>query len=153
MELKISGLDQVQRRLREAPNTLVAKSFAKALDRAGGVIAAEVERRTPIGPEGDLKEHVIVKVEVDTAARGGSALIGFSSATSGRTGKPMDLIAYWVEYGHRLVGHGKRKKDRKDLGKVPPHPFMRPAFDASADRAVEVFGDTLIDSLSDVEHS
>lgn len=146
MELRISGLAQVQQRLKDAPSLLVAKAHYKALDRAAGVIAAEVEARTPEGEEGLLKENVITNVVVDPKSRGGTAAVGFSSATSEVTGKPADVIALWVEYGHEHVS-----RSGKLLGQVQAHPFMRPAFDASADQAIKVFADTLIDSLSVIE--
>ena len=146
MQIQIQGLEQVQKRLKEAPSLLVAKSFYKALDRAIGVLAAEVEARTPEGEEGLLKESVITDVKIDDRHRGGSAAVGFSSEQSERTGRPQDLIAFWVEYGHELLSHSG-----KPIGHVPAHPFMRPALDAVGDQVIEVFGDTLIDSLSDIE--
>ena len=147
MELRISGLAQVQERLKNAPSLLVSRAFHQALDRAAGVIAAEVEMRTPEGEEGLLKENVIVVVDVEAGAKGGSAAVGFNHVQSERTGKPADLIAFWVEYGHRMVAH-----DRKTvLGQVQPRPFMRQAAQASGDQAIEVFQDTLIERLSVIE--
>lgn len=40
-------------------------------------------------------------------------------------------VVRWLEFGHRLV-RGKRQ-----VGTVEPHPFIRPAFDTSKDRAGE----------------
>jgi len=142
MDIQITGLQEVQRRLTEAPSVLVEKVFTQALDRAAGVIAAELEARTPVGEEEELAENVIVKVAIDPGKRGGTAAVGFSSRQSSRTGKPFDLIALWVEYGHRLLSH-----KRKAIGHVPAHPFMRPAALASADKAAETFADVLIENL------
>ena len=50
----------------------------------------------------------------------------------------------WVEYGHAMVGH---RPGKKDLGTIPPHPFMRPGFDASADAAVDAFAESLAATL------
>lgn len=150
MELRITGLEQVQRRLKEAPSLLVAKAFHQALDRAAGVFAGEVEMRCEEMEE--LAENVIVDVEVDVAKQGGTAFVGFSHTPSERTGKPLDLIAMWIEFGHMVLTH---KGETPSHGKthVPADPFMRPAFDAAAERALEVFQETLIDGLSVIEES
>lgn len=148
MDITITGLEEVQKRLQAAPRTLATKAFLKPLDRAAGVIAAEVEARTPEGETGLLKESVITKVELDSEGRGGSASVGFNSQISERTGKPQDLIAYWVEYGH--VQKSRRKKE---TGHVPAHPFLRPAADTAGDRAIEVFAEALSENLSVIEES
>lgn len=149
MDLQITGLDQVQRALKDLPAQIVVKSYAKALDRAAGVVAAEVAARAEAlsesGSDTRLSEHVITKVEVDTNKRGGAASVGFDSTQDERTGKPMDSIASWVEFGHRQVTH---KPGSKEVGHVPEHPFVRPAFDSSADKATQVFAETLIEGLS-----
>lgn len=149
MDLQITGLDQVQKALRELPAKVVVTSYAKALDRAAGVIAAEVTARAEALPESGsdtpLSEHVITKTEVDTNQRGGAAAVGFDSSQDDRTGIPQDLKALLVEMGHRMLTH---QPGKKEVGHVAPHPFVRPAFEATADKAIEVFAETLIDGLS-----
>lgn len=151
MDLRITGLEQVQQALKELPAKIVVKSYAKALDRAAGVVAAELEARAEALPESGsetrLSEHVIVKVEVDTNKKGGTAAVGFDHSQDERTEKPMDVIAGWVEFGHRMVTH---KPGKKEVGHVPAHPFVRPAYEAVQDKAVEVFGETLMDGLSEI---
>jgi hypothetical protein len=150
MELRITGLEQVQRALQELPVEIVTVGFAKALNASAGVIAGAVETIAAGMPEYSdtpLSEHVVINVEVDGNRRGGTATVGFDKSADERTGIPQDLKAYLVEYGHLMVTH---KPDKKVVGIVHPKPFMRPAFEASADRAVEVFAETLIDSLSEV---
>lgn len=145
MQITISGLENVQRRLREAAPTIVIKSYAHALNRAAGVIAGEVQLRAEALPEASdtpLHEHVKVQTEIDTNAKGGISKIGFDSTPDERTGKPQDSKALWVEAGHRLTSH-----DGKQIGHVPAHPFMRPAFEAAADRAIGVFAATLNEEL------
>jgi hypothetical protein len=151
VDLRITGLEQVQRALSELPTSVVVKGFAKALDKGAGVIAAEVSARAETldesGSQTRLFEHVTVNVEVDTAKRGGVGTVSFDKSLDERTGIPQDLKAYLVEFGHRMVTH---KPGKKEVGHVPAKPFLREAFEASADRAVEVFGETLIDSLSEI---
>ena len=149
MDLQITGLEQVQRAITELPAQIVVRSFARALDRAAGVIAAEVELRAEgLGESGSdtpLSEHVVTKTEVDTGKRGGVASVGFDTSRDERSGLPQDTKAMLVEFGHQQVTHRPKKKA---VGRVPPHPFMRPAFQASGDKAIEVFAATLIEGLS-----
>ena len=143
LDLRITGLEEVQRRLSDLSREIVSGAFPVALERASAVIADEVRTRTPEGAEGLLKRSVRVQTEVDTTRQRGGAVIGFTSQ-AGDNGIPQDHIAEWVEYGHRLVGH---KPGKADLGKVAMHPFMRPAFSVSADKAIDAFGEAITDYL------
>jgi hypothetical protein len=143
MGVEIVGLEDVLQRLDQLPGLIVAHAFAEALDRAGGVIAAEVEVRIPEGETEGLLEHIVVNVEIDPSLRGGSVAVGFSHAQA-ENGRPYDAIADWVERGHIMLSHDKKPTK---LEHVPRHPFMAPAFDASAQKAIEVFTQTILDYL------
>jgi hypothetical protein len=141
MTIQVKGLDEVMRRLRALGPTVLLPAVARGLDRAAGVIAAEVEGRLAArGDDSDtpLVEHLQVKTAVDPNSGGGRAKIGFDSTKDERTGKPQSLKAFWVETGHRMVTH-----DGKEVGHVPAAPFMRPAFDAAAEQAAAVFAETI----------
>ena len=150
MELQITGLDQVQTRLKQAGPTLAQKAYAKALKAAGEVLRKEVSDRAPVKteefkgsnslPPGALKADIQLQVKV--SEQGGGATIGPSRKTA--------YVARFVELGHRQVSHGK-KKGRKVIGHVPAKPFLRPAFDAAGDAAVQAFANSLIESLSVLE--
>jgi hypothetical protein len=147
MDLVINGLAQVQQQMRDLAPYLVVRSFARALDRGAGVIAAEIEQRAEQihdGSETPLSEHVITRVQVDTQKNGGVATVGFDSSIDERSGITQDLKAMLVELGHRQVTHRPKKRE---VGHVPAHPFVRPAFDLAGDRAVQVFGETLAEEL------
>ena len=73
------------------------------------------------------KRQLFIDVTVDENALGVDASVGFG----GKQGH----IANEVEYGHVMVTH---LPDKRDVGHVPAHPFMRPAFDASADQALSL---------------
>jgi HK97 gp10 family phage protein len=149
--IQIKGLEEVLRRMRGAADHIVIRSYARALDRAAGIIAAEVERRAETLPEVSdtpLHEHVTVKTEVDTQKRGGISRISFDQTPDARTGIPQDLKALFVEAGHKLIGH---HPGDKNIGQVTAHPFMRPAFEASREKAVSVFAATLKQELDNEE--
>jgi hypothetical protein len=137
---KITGLEDVQRMLDDAPRDLVARGFLKALQASADVIAEEVGVRTPIKSEdtggllerGELRASLRTDVQLDSQFRGGVARVGFGKAGA---------IANWIEWGHRLVGH--KSSGKKLIGEVKARPFLRPAFDSSADAAVDAFARSL----------
>lgn len=139
----ITGLEDVQRMLAEAPRDVVARGYLKALQAGANVIADEVEIHTPVKAEdtgglldkGVLRESLMIAIELDAQFRGGIAKVGF-----GKNGH----VALWVEYGHNMVGH---KPGKKPSGVVPAHPFMRPAADTKANAAIDAFATSLAQTV------
>jgi hypothetical protein len=145
--ITITGLAEVQAMLRDAPRHIVVSGFARAGRDAANVFEAELAVRTPVRTEtlwndetfsefrnqtgGGLRASVVSTVEVDAQGRGVHTQTGF-----GKQGH----VAAWVEFGHRMVTH---KPKKREVGFVPAHPFIRPAFEASGDRAIDVFARSL----------
>lgn len=149
MEVTVTGLAEVQRMLAEAPRTVVARGYLKALQAGANVIANAVEERTPVKAEdtgglldrGELRESLMIEVELDSQFRGGVARIGF-----GKNGN----VALWVEYGHRMVGHKYSKSGKQQIGDIQSKPFMRPAAAASAEAAIAAFAQSLEETVSSI---
>ena len=148
--IKVTGITEVQKMLAEAPKSVVARGFLKALDAGAKVFEQELEIRTPVlvsalmtvaekgkHHPGDLRRALMSLVTLDSQFRGGEAAVGY-----GKQG----FIANFVEYGHRMVTH---KPGKKHIGQVPAHPFMRPTFDAKADAALDAFAESLIGTLKE----
>ena len=136
MEIKISGIDEVQALLKAAPARIVRNSFARALAAAAVPVVQALTPRIPVRT-GDLAEHLMTDIAIDADGRGGSAQIGF-----GKEGWKARL----VETGHRMVDPHNPKTE---YAPVVAHPFMGPAASASADAAVEAFTEVMADSLRD----
>jgi HK97 gp10 family phage protein len=149
--ITVTGVEEVKQFLAEAPKTLVATGFLRALQAGGEVIRAAVEARTPVGGEklwneetfseiattgGALIQGLTMDVNLDSNFQGGIARIGFT--------REQAHVANWVEFGHRMVGH---KPKKKLLGQVEPHPFMRPALAESANAAIEAFGESMLETI------
>jgi HK97 gp10 family phage protein len=139
----IKGLKETQAAMHEFPRLLVARAFVKALRAGIDVLAEELLARTPEREEGDrdedlqhLKDAIVSEVILTDQLDGGTASVGF-----GKLGH----IANWLEFGHRMVTH---KPGLKEVGNVDPKPFMRPAFEAAAEQAMEAFGDVLQEELA-----
>lgn len=154
----ITGIEEVQAFLSEAPKVLIAQGYLKALQAGSDVIRAELDPRIPIRESdlvtvamkgerhpGDLKRALMVEITLDAKYRGGEANVGFGN---------QGFVARMVEYGHRLVGRKPKGMSRKRFreegkayGQVPPHPFMRPAADASADAAIAAVAKSLEETV------
>jgi hypothetical protein len=136
----VEGIDEVIAMLDQAPRVIVAGAFLKALQAAARVMSIELAIRTPSDPNhteitDKLNESQVTEIILDSQLRGGTVDIGF-----GKNGH----IALWVEFGHRMVGH---KPGKKLLGQVAAMPFMRPALDASYEKAVEAFATSMDESM------
>lgn len=130
----ITGIEETVRMLDQLPATVVANGYLRGLTAAGEVFENELHWSTPERDEGDrneekphLRDSIVADVQIDSRLRGGRVQVGFG---------PMGYVAYFVEWGHRMVGHEPGKKEE---GYVKAHPFMRAAFDRTADRAIEAF--------------
>lgn len=143
----VTGLAEVQRMLTEAPRLIVANAYLKALSAAADVMEATLYSVTPERDEGDrnedivhLRDAIVREIQLDSRFQGGTLDIGFGAE---------GFRALWVEYGHAMIGHKPDKKPLKP-GQIPPHPFMRRAFDQCADQCIEAFANTLESELRQI---
>jgi len=132
----------------------------KAVVAGARVIGAAMTERAPVldaktvGSDsldpGEIKANVKVRTrQIDGET---VALVG----PKGKDGQ-VSKIAYNVEYGHRMVVGGKSKLgpdgvfrgEGSVVGDVPPYPFLRPAFEASAEGAIEAVGVELGKQMKD----
>jgi HK97 gp10 family phage protein len=175
---QISGLETLLRRLDQVPLVLSREVARDGLQEAGEVIQAAAEanaaehRRT-----GDLEEDIIVQVQVSSDLRKSRVVVGpgypgpgVKTRKRGRYAGQQDtttspgIYAKFVELGHGKAGYSWRSrygsaKQRRRNGvevefgshDVPPHPWLKPAFDASADEAVEVLTERTREALDRID--
>lgn len=131
--------------LTEAPKIIVATAYVKAMTAAVRIIEGALWELCPEREENardedkiHVRESIMDMIEIDSRFRGAAAAIGFGN---------MSHVALWLEYGHRMVGHLPNKKQ---LGTVAPHPFIRRAFDESADAAIAAFANVLESELRNI---
>lgn len=155
IQIKIEGVEETCQILRDVPKVLVTKAFFKALDAAGTVFENAILANTPIDMKAALNaahgkrfkskvtgemigglgalvtglDHWIV---LDNQYRGGYVDSGFI--------KSLSHLAGWLEWGWMLTGH---KPLKKQIRPIPPTGFMRKAFDRSVEHAIDVFAETL----------
>ena len=152
--ITISGVEETLDLLTSAPRNIVILGYGRAARAAMNVVARELVARTPIEQAASKKKgrtgkawhdksraklvsSVKIDVTVDSGGNGVAASVGFAGEQA--------TVANALEYGHAMVTHAG-----ETIGQEKPHPFMRPAFDASADAALEAFTESLADTLKEI---
>lgn len=144
--VKVKGLEGVNAALNELGAKLARQSLRKGLRVVGAFWQGEVARLAPIGSvkdgdadPGELKDSIGFKVKTRGSEKKGSPASGYVLVgpqwTKGakRTESP-GLYGMFVELGLKTK-------------KYTMHPFMRPAFDSTSDKAIALFAKTLKDDL------
>ncbi len=142
ISIDTSELDGLAELLERFPLEVQNQMLSQALGAGASVvqiaiIQAAPVRVDPITPGSNaLKEPGMVKADIRVAKmkNGRGWLIGASSLTA--------YVVRWLELGYALVKGGHAKTDSHgggtgvQIGSVPGHPFLRPAFDASWHQAL-----------------
>jgi len=122
VRMKVEGGDKIARKLQMMAEE-VARTHMRECALAGAeVIRAEIETTAP-RKTGTLAGDIQKEVKKQTKSRVDIHVGPGSEGWHGRL----------VEDGHAIVVDGKK------VGDVPPHPFMRPAFDAKTGEAYDAF--------------
>lgn len=131
--------------------SLQGEALRVSVRKASNVMAREMRTVAPVLDErtanstaqepGVLKGSIRVSVERPVA--------GVVRAVIGPSRKAV-RVAHLVEYGHRLVKGGKSRVGPmgpvgpgREIGEVPEHPFLRPAFEATTQAVLDTFKDEL----------
>jgi HK97 gp10 family phage protein len=141
--VEIKGLAETAKALREIPEKF-ARSILRDALRAGGEViraAAEASAAYRSNTPEHLREDIIVRVYLKQDLSG-RAVIG--PGYSGEGTDDPGVYGKFVEEGHKEGKHSAIAEERKhaltkaELGssEVPAHPWLRPAFEASAEAAV-----------------
>jgi HK97 gp10 family phage protein len=149
ISIEVKGLEELKSKLDQLSTKEADAAIRKALRAGAAIEQAAIAERAPVKvdtggtlPEGALKSDIVVKMTRDGQGNI-AAIVGPDKLTS--------HVARWVEYGHRLVrdgysrvlANGKTKGSGKQVGNVPAHPFIRPAFEATADEVAQTIASTL----------
>jgi HK97 gp10 family phage protein len=123
VEIRIHGLQEVQRALAALPQEIREESLDKTLRAAAEPILEAARARAPMRT-GRLRQSLAVGLVTKDAkaSKGAAVFIGSTSP-----------LAHFQEYGTRHH---------------PPQPFMRPAYDARADAARRIIEAGLLAEIS-----
>jgi HK97 gp10 family phage protein len=163
----VTGLRELDQALSQLPDELARKILVGAMRKGATVVRDEAVRLAPrhAGPyegkkaggknprrPGTLRESITVRM---VAAKG-----TYDAVTARLSVKKIAWYGRLVEFGHRIVprlpaGDGVRgsaasmarrhaRKAARAAGRnVPPHPFLRPAFDSRSAEVVRVVSDVV----------
>src|SRR5258708_36030613 len=164
----VKGLDELLRRLDQMPLALSRTVARQALEEAGALMQSAAEASAP-KRSGELADDIIVEVHVAGDLRSNRVLIGpgydrglVKPRKRGRYAGQQDtttspgVYGKFVESGHGMAGHSwksRRSGKQIELGShdVPPHPWLKPAFDATIDAAVQVLADRTKEALDRID--
>lgn len=145
--VEVRGLAQLGRALNSIPAVFSTRILREALHAAGAVMATAAEATAPVRT-GALRADIITKVHVSPDLRSNYVLVGpgydrgsllVRGTRFNRRGKLEAVVntadspgvyGKFVETGHKLEFGGPG---------VPPHPWLRPAFEASKEAALGAF--------------
>lgn len=149
LEFQVTGLDELRRRLNELPGKLQRRVLKDAVKDAAQLIQKAAQEKAPVAAEiifrqairktgkragskyrsrilpGTLKKSITVRQNRKAARR----QIIFQIGPSKRA-----FYGQFVERGHVL----RRKAKGEVVGHVPAMPFMRPAIEENAQKAIDV---------------
>ena len=130
--ISVEGIEETLAALDRMSDAMAHEVIQPALLAATQPVIRALVPKVPVRTA-ELLEHLGISVKVE--GKDGEAQIGFPG---------MSYLAHWLEYGHNEVGHAPQ---HKLLGEYPPHPFMRPAEEESAQAAVEAFKESVDSSI------
>lgn len=122
VRMKVEGGDKLARKLQMLAEEVAREHMRECALAGAEVIRAEIETTAP-RKTGTLAGDIQKEVKKQTKSR---VDVHIGPGKEGWYGR-------LVEDGHAIVVAGKK------VGDVPPHPFMRPAFDAKTGEAYDAF--------------
>lgn len=129
MTIRTKGMREIQEHLRMMPREVSGAHLREVALEGAEVIRAEAEK--------NARERKVtgtlagdIHAEIAKESLGSRVAVHIGPGKKGWYGR-------LVEMGHAIV-RGTRKADRKIIGHVPPHPWLRPALDAKKREAQEV---------------
>ena len=140
---------EVKKLFTDLDKRLKRQVLRRALVAAMAVIKTEVENNCPVQtdaepgsdalPPGALKASIRVRISTSSDGLKGSARLDFQD---------QNIIAARVEWGHVQFSH---LPGHKEIGVVPPHPFIWTSVDVALPKAMEVYQATVEEALIERE--
>jgi HK97 gp10 family phage protein len=158
-EMKVEGYAELKQQLQDLSQKESDRILNRALRAGAAVFQVEEEARAPERPDlpsgtalppGALRADVEVRKLPGTGRRP-IWIIG--------PGKYTSQAAHLVELGHRIIKGGKNRLKKYGIqvgpgvhdGFVPPHPYIRPAFEAGQQEAMDAIVESMKADISRVQ--
>ena len=158
----ITGFAEAEQALRDFPGLIDGGVLRQAAAAGATILRDEAIARAPVGETGSLRNALYLKF-VDDNSTETRKLYYVSVRRGKKPPKGAELpsnAAYYglmVEFGHWYVppkpkGISQRRHRQANIGKkwVPAQPYLRPAYQAKVDAAIEAMRDRLRDRVSEI---
>jgi HK97 gp10 family phage protein len=132
---ELKGAKELEAALMELPKRIGKAAVRRALLKAGGPIAEDAKARVAV-LSGDLKRRIAISTQLSRRQRRSRARGAVKGRVEVFIGTGPARHAHLVEFGTAP----RRHKRGKSIGAAPARPFMRPAWEAGKNRALDVFG-------------
>jgi HK97 gp10 family phage protein len=132
VKVNLNGVDQ---KLKDVGPKLARRAMRKALRSVGTMWMQAIQAKVPVLTD-ELRDSIGVKIRTRKYGRAGSVSVG-PTWGDGPTDESPGLYGKFVEFGTKVADY-------------PKQPFMRPVFDATQDKAVEMFAAVLRDELNQI---
>lgn len=131
----VKGLDELTAALRELPGNLEKDALRTGVFRGAQFLRDKIKDVTPVSSGVPPKGGRMAKYTPGTLKKSIRAKRRRGTRTEAAAGITGAFYAKWVEKGHTLKSHGK---NGQVIGHVPANPFIRNAFEANQEQALEV---------------
>jgi HK97 gp10 family phage protein len=144
MDVKVTvDFGNIPEKLRDLGPKLARKALRRAVGKVGDMWVAEAKSRVPV-ESGDLRESIDKKISTSKKGNNLSATVSVGPTYNTKSRKPGDSSQQPGTYG-LFVELGTKS--------MRPVPFLRPMFDATGDKAIEILADTLREDLNETVKS
>ena len=126
VNIKLRGLEEVIAKLNKIDANLTGKGLIEAVTDAATILEDEIRARAPYDPKHRAGKGPHMRDTIKS--RISASDLTKVTITTG----PQSKLWWLVEYGHKNARGG---------GTTPAWPFIRPAFEAKSDAAIEAFWD------------
>ena len=127
MEAKMFGSKEVEDALKQLPKSISKSVARRVLKKAAKPVLEGAKQKAPVGPTGNLKESLIISTKVTPSQKkfleSGKGVVVHVGASH-----PKGAHAHFLEFGTR---------------KMPPQPFLRPAWDSNKDKSLKIIGEEM----------
>lgn len=136
VKMRLEGADELIAALRALPDALTRKVVEQALVKVGEPIAADASARAP-RRKGKLAKSIKVGTKLTKSQKRGRAMQGMAEAFIGTSARGPGVLQ---EFG---TGPRRQKKTGRFTGQSPAKPFLRPAWEAGKQAALDGIGEAL----------
>jgi HK97 gp10 family phage protein len=144
----VKGLNELMTELKKLPGNVSQNGLRTGIFRAAQFMRDRVKETAPVSSGNPPKGRAIrEKYPPGTLRKTLKAKRRRGSKTEVAAGVTGVFYAKFVEFGHVLKSHGRKKDQREVIGHVPANPFIARAFEGNKEKAIEEMKKGIVESI------